>query len=128
MASRRSRLLGVMADVRGPFHAELVEHLYASAEKTGYDLVLSTLTRTRDERTAVETLPALRSEALVLLGPTGPPGTPFPSAKPAVAGRRPSAASTGEHTPLVATVSKSCGNNLLTGHLNRGHRTRTRAR
>ncbi|KUN14025.1 LacI family DNA-binding transcriptional regulator [Streptomyces canus] len=75
LASRRSRLLGVMVDVRSPFHAELVEHLHTAAEEVGYDLVLSTLTRTRDEQTAVETLLAFRSEALILLGPTSPAET-----------------------------------------------------
>ncbi|WP_329214444.1 LacI family transcriptional regulator [Streptomyces sp. NBC_01485] len=70
LASRRTRLLGVMVDIHSPFHAELVEHLHTAAEDVGYDLVLSTLTRTRDEHTAVETLLAFRSEALILLGPT----------------------------------------------------------
>ncbi|MEU9449087.1 LacI family DNA-binding transcriptional regulator [Streptomyces sp. NPDC048277] len=72
LASRRTRLLGVMVDVHSPFHAELVEHLHTAAEQVGYDLVLSTQTRTRDEHTAVETLLAFRSEALILLGPTAP--------------------------------------------------------
>jgi DNA-binding LacI/PurR family transcriptional regulator len=72
LASRRSRLLGVMVDVRSAFHAELVEHLHTAAEEVGYDLVLSTQTRTRDENTAVETLLAFRSEALILLGPVAP--------------------------------------------------------
>ncbi|WEO93545.1 LacI family DNA-binding transcriptional regulator [Streptomyces sp. FXJ1.172] len=72
LASRRSRLLGVMVDIHSPFHADLVEHLHTAAEEVGYDLVLSTLTRTRDEQTAVETLLAFRSEALILLGPTMP--------------------------------------------------------
>ncbi|MFE1837427.1 LacI family DNA-binding transcriptional regulator [Streptomyces sviceus] len=75
LASRRSRLLGVMVDIHRPFHAELVEHLHTAAEKVGYDLVLSTQTRTRDEHTAVETLLAFRSEALILLGPTAPADT-----------------------------------------------------
>ncbi|MCX4759464.1 LacI family transcriptional regulator [Streptomyces sp. NBC_01275] len=72
LASRRTRLLGVMVDIHSPFHAELVEHLHTAAEDVGYDLVLSTQTRTRDEHTAVETLLAFRSEALILLGPTAP--------------------------------------------------------
>ena len=72
LASRRSRLLGVMVDIHSPFHAELVEHLHTAAEEVGYDLVLSTLTRTRDENTAVETLLAFRCEALLLLGPVAP--------------------------------------------------------
>ncbi|MFE1879149.1 LacI family DNA-binding transcriptional regulator [Streptomyces diastatochromogenes] len=72
LAGRRSRLLGVMADVHSPFHAELVEHLHTAAEEVGYDLVLSALTRTRDENTAVGTLLAFRCEALILLGPVAP--------------------------------------------------------
>lgn len=75
LASRRTRLLGVMVDIHSPFHAELVEHLHTAAEDVGYDLVLSTQTRTRDEHTAVETLLAFRSEALILLGPTAPADT-----------------------------------------------------
>ncbi|MFD4506675.1 LacI family DNA-binding transcriptional regulator [Streptomyces sp. NPDC058457] len=75
LASRRSRLLGVMVDVHSPFHAELVEHLHTAAEEVGYDLVLSALTRTRDESTAVETLLAFRCEALILLGPVAPAAT-----------------------------------------------------
>jgi len=68
LASRRSRLLGVVIDVHSPFHAELVEHLHTAAEEIGYDLVLSTRTRTRTESTAIETLLAFRCEALILLG------------------------------------------------------------
>ncbi|MEX3105758.1 MULTISPECIES: LacI family DNA-binding transcriptional regulator [unclassified Streptomyces] len=75
LASRRSRLLGVMVDIHSPYHAELVEHLHEAAEEVGYDLVLSTLTRTRDEDTATRTLLAFRSEALILLGPTSPAET-----------------------------------------------------
>lgn len=75
LARRRSRLLGVMVDIHSPFHAELVEHLHTAAEQVGYDLVLSTQTRTRDETTAVETLLAFRSEALILLGPVAPAAT-----------------------------------------------------
>jgi DNA-binding LacI/PurR family transcriptional regulator len=72
LASRRSRLLGVVVDIHSPFHAELVEHLHTAAEEVGYDLVLSTQTRTRDEATAIETLLAFRCEALILLGPLAP--------------------------------------------------------
>ena len=55
-----------------PFHAELVEDLHEAAEGRGYDVVLSTVTRTRDERRATETLVDFRCEALVLLGPVAP--------------------------------------------------------
>ncbi|GHG85667.1 LacI family DNA-binding transcriptional regulator [Streptomyces lanatus] len=75
LASRRSRLLGVLVDIHSPFHAELVEHLHIAAEEVGYDLVLSTQTRTRDQNTAIETLLAFRSEALILLAPSAPADT-----------------------------------------------------
>jgi DNA-binding LacI/PurR family transcriptional regulator len=69
LARRRSRLIGVMMDVRSSYHGELVEAVHEAAERHGYDLVLSTVTRNRDEQRAVETLVDSRCEALVLLGP-----------------------------------------------------------
>jgi DNA-binding LacI/PurR family transcriptional regulator len=72
LASRRSRLLGVMMDVRNAYHADLVEDLDEAAERHGYDVVLTTVTRGRDERRAIETLIDSRCEALVLLGPEAP--------------------------------------------------------
>ncbi|MGY1731683.1 LacI family DNA-binding transcriptional regulator [Geodermatophilus sp. SYSU D01045] len=72
LARRRSRLIGVLMDVRSTFHAQLVEDLHEAAEEHGYDLVLSTVTRTRDEERAVETLLDSRCEALLLLGPEAP--------------------------------------------------------
>ncbi len=73
LARRRSHLLGVLLEVRNSFHAELVEDLQAASEHAGYELVLSTVTRTRDERRAVETLLDFRCEALILLGPDASP-------------------------------------------------------
>ncbi|MEV4352131.1 LacI family DNA-binding transcriptional regulator [Actinoplanes sp. NPDC049596] len=72
LARRRRHLLGVMLDVRNPFHAELVEELHVEADRAGYEVVLSTLTRNRDEDGAVETLLDFRCEALILLGPDSP--------------------------------------------------------
>ncbi|HYN17536.1 MAG TPA: LacI family DNA-binding transcriptional regulator, partial [Actinomycetes bacterium] len=72
LARRRTRLVGVLMVVGSAFHAELVEDLYEAAEQQGYDVVLSAVTRTRDERRAVETLVDFRCEALVLLGPVAP--------------------------------------------------------
>ena len=69
LARRRSRLLGVLLEIRSSYHAELVEDLQAAAEQAGYELVLSPVTRTRDEGRAVETLLDFRCEALILLGP-----------------------------------------------------------
>jgi DNA-binding LacI/PurR family transcriptional regulator len=72
LARRRSRLIGVLMDVRSTFHAAMVEDIHEAAEQHGYDLVLSTVTRSRDEQRAVETLVDSRCEALVLLGPVAP--------------------------------------------------------
>ena len=72
LASRRSRLIGVVMDIANPFHAQLVEDVQEAAEHQGYDVVLSAVTRGRDERRAIETLLDSRCEALVLLGPQAP--------------------------------------------------------
>ena len=69
LARRRRHLLGVMLDVRNPFHAELVEEIQVEADRIGYEVVLSTLTRSHDEDRAVESLLDFRCEALLLLGP-----------------------------------------------------------
>jgi DNA-binding LacI/PurR family transcriptional regulator len=72
LARRRTHLVGVLMVAGNAFHAELVEDLYEAAEEQGYDVVLSAVTRTRDERRATETLVDFRCEALVLLGPVAP--------------------------------------------------------
>lgn len=72
LARRRRQLLGVMLDLHMTYHADLVEEIHEAAEDRGYDVVLSTLTRSRDERKAVETLLDFRCEALILLGPGAP--------------------------------------------------------
>ncbi len=72
LARRRTHLVGVQMVVGSAFHAELVEDLYEAAEQQGYDVVLSAVTRTRDERRATETLVDFRCEALILLGPVAP--------------------------------------------------------
>ena len=69
LARRRRHLLGVLMDVRNPFHAEIVEEIYAAADSTAYEVVLSTLTRDRDEGRAVETLLDFRCEGILLIGP-----------------------------------------------------------
>jgi DNA-binding LacI/PurR family transcriptional regulator len=72
LARRRTELLGVSMDVSNPFHAELLEEIHEAAERRGYDVVISPLTRARDEARAVETLLDFRCEALLLLGPDLP--------------------------------------------------------
>jgi DNA-binding LacI/PurR family transcriptional regulator len=96
LASRRSRLIGVVLDIANPFHAQVVEDVQEAADRHGYDLLLSAVTRGRDERRAVETLLDSRCEALLLIGPETPAeqlaaldrqipvvavGRPVPSAK-----------------------------------------------
>ena len=75
LARRRRHLLGVMMDVHNPFHAEVVEEIYAAADRISYEVVLSTLTRDRDENRAVETLLDFRCEAVLLIGPDSSNGT-----------------------------------------------------
>jgi len=72
LARHRSHLLGVLLDVTSPFHAELVRALDDEAGERGLDLVLSTVTRRRDEVQAAETLLDFRCEALAVLGPDMP--------------------------------------------------------
>ena len=69
LSSRRTHLIGVMANVRNSFHAELVEYLVAAADAAGYEIVLGAVTPTHGEARAVETLLDFRCEALILLGP-----------------------------------------------------------
>jgi DNA-binding LacI/PurR family transcriptional regulator len=74
LARRRSRLIGVLLEVRSTFHAQIVEDLHETVEQHGYELVLATITRGRPEQRAVETLLDSRCEALILLGPEAPAG------------------------------------------------------
>ncbi|MBO0876557.1 MAG: LacI family DNA-binding transcriptional regulator [Pseudonocardia sp.] len=74
LARRRSRLIGVLLEVRSTFHAQIVEDLHETVEQHGYELVLATITRGRREQRAVETLLDSRCEALILLGPEAPAG------------------------------------------------------
>ncbi len=71
LASRRTRALGVLLDVSNSYQGRLVLDLYDAAERSGYSLVLSAVSRNRDEGRAIETLLDSRCEALVLFGPEG---------------------------------------------------------
>jgi DNA-binding LacI/PurR family transcriptional regulator len=72
LRSRRSRLLGVQFGLQHPFHADLLECLYAVAEPAGYQLALSAVAASRSEQRATDALLADRCEALILLGPQAP--------------------------------------------------------
>src|SRR6266536_2565912 len=67
LALRRTRLLGVTMSIRNTFHAELVEELQAAAAEHDYEIVVSTVTRTHDERRAIDALLGFRAEALIML-------------------------------------------------------------
>ncbi|MHA3024526.1 LacI family DNA-binding transcriptional regulator [Mycobacterium sp. BMJ-28] len=69
MTAKRTHLIGVMANIRSTFHAELVEHIVAEADRYGYEVVLGAVTPTHAAPTVVETLLSFRCEALILLGP-----------------------------------------------------------
>lgn len=72
LARRRTDALGVTLVLRNPYHTELVEELQVAAAEQGYELVLSPVSRARDERRAIETVLELRCEALILVGPEMP--------------------------------------------------------
>jgi DNA-binding LacI/PurR family transcriptional regulator len=82
LGGQKSRLIGVMFDVGvGAFHFDLLERLYDAAEAQGHSLVLSPVTRGRDERRAAQSLHDFRFDALIMLGP--------PTPKPMLAGDLP---------------------------------------
>lgn len=68
LAGRRSRLLGVTLTLNHPFHADLVDGIYSTAEQLGYEVVLSAVTGQRDPRTAIDTLLDYRCAAAILIG------------------------------------------------------------
>jgi DNA-binding LacI/PurR family transcriptional regulator len=73
LAGQKSRLIGVMFGVGlGTFHFDLLEGLYAAAEEHGLSLVLTALTKGRDEQQAALSLQDFRFDALIMLGPETP--------------------------------------------------------
>ena len=98
MTARRSHLIGVMADIRNSFHAEMVEDIVEAADKAGYEVVLGAVTPTHGESKVIDTLLDFRCEGVVLLGPesTADELTALGERLPTVVvGRRVSAAITG---------------------------------
>jgi DNA-binding LacI/PurR family transcriptional regulator len=70
LAGQRSRMIGVMFGVSvGAFQFDLLEGLYAAAEDHGLNLILSPLTRGRDEAKAAQSLSDFRFDAVIMLGP-----------------------------------------------------------
>jgi DNA-binding LacI/PurR family transcriptional regulator len=82
LAGSKSRMIGVMFGVDiGVFQFDLLDGLYAAAKEHGHSLILTPVTRGRDERDAAESLHDLRFDALIMLGP--------PAGIPLLAGRVP---------------------------------------
>ena len=69
MTARRSHLIGVMANIRNSFHAEMVEDIVAAADAAGYEVVLGAVTPTHGESKVIDTLLDFRCEGVLLLGP-----------------------------------------------------------
>jgi DNA-binding LacI/PurR family transcriptional regulator len=69
MSARRSHLIGVTAEIRNSFHAEMVEDIVSAADRAGYEVVLGAVTPTHHESTVIETLLDFRCEGIILLGP-----------------------------------------------------------
>ena len=86
---RESRLLGVMFRAQDPFHADLIENIYAVAEELGYDVVLSAVFPTRSEEKAFEALTASRCQAVIAIGPNDASTNDFGSHLPVVEIGRP---------------------------------------
>lgn len=72
LRSARTRLLGVVFNVAEPFHADLVELLYAAGETHGYAITLSATGSRRSEQTALESLLDLGVEAIIVIAPSSP--------------------------------------------------------
>jgi DNA-binding LacI/PurR family transcriptional regulator len=69
MSARRSHLIGVTAEIRNSFHAEMVEDIVAAADRAGYEVVLGAVTQTHHESRVIDTLLDFRCEGMILLGP-----------------------------------------------------------
>jgi DNA-binding LacI/PurR family transcriptional regulator len=84
LRSRESRLLGVMFRAQDPFHADLIESIYAASEELGYDVVLSAVFPTRTEERAFTALTTSRCQAVIAIGPNDASTNDFGSHLPIV--------------------------------------------
>jgi DNA-binding LacI/PurR family transcriptional regulator len=73
MSARRSHLIGVTAEIRNSFHAEMVEDIVSAADRAGYEVVLGAVTPTHHESQVIDTLLDFRCEGIILLGPVASP-------------------------------------------------------
>jgi DNA-binding LacI/PurR family transcriptional regulator len=70
LAQSASRQVGVMMNLRNPFHGELADHLYPLANAQDLDLIISATNSTHPEQAAIEVLRGYRCAGYVLLGAT----------------------------------------------------------
>ncbi|MGA7204089.1 MAG: LacI family DNA-binding transcriptional regulator [Specibacter sp.] len=122
LRSSRTRLLGVVFNVTEPFHAELVELLYAAGEALGYALTLSATGSRRGEQTAMESLLDLGVEAIIVIAPTTPAeklaGAPVP-----IVAMLDSPSGPGAQAVSSVRTDEAAGIRLAIDHLRRlGHR------
>jgi DNA-binding LacI/PurR family transcriptional regulator len=68
LGRKRSQTIGVVFGLPYEFHGELVDHLYAACETTGYDIALGAVTPARNEIRAIRSMVDYRVEAIVLIG------------------------------------------------------------
>lgn len=69
---RTSNYIGVLFNPTHSADVDIVEALYPAALRRGYNLVLSALTSTRDERDAINELLGYRTDSLILISPEMP--------------------------------------------------------
>lgn len=70
LRSSRTKLLGLSFSSSQPFHAEIVDTVYAEASARGYEIALSAVASGRPEARAIESLLDVGSEALILTATT----------------------------------------------------------
>jgi DNA-binding LacI/PurR family transcriptional regulator len=73
LRSLRSGLLGVSLSLAEPFHAELVDAIYAASAQRGFDVVLSATGSRRTEAQSLESLADAGCEAIIAISPGGDP-------------------------------------------------------
>lgn len=69
LSLRRTKLIGVTAEIRNSFHTELVDYVVTEAERCGYEVALGPVTASRSHTRAIDTLLEFQCEALILLAP-----------------------------------------------------------
>ncbi|MDQ4503115.1 LacI family DNA-binding transcriptional regulator [Sinomonas sp. ASV322] len=119
LRSTRSHLLGVVFDVDGAFHTEIVEALYPAAAARGFDVILSARGPRRPEDEAVRSLLDLGSEALLVLAPDSPAEVLAGHPAPIISILQPQA----DPRLSSAATDEAAGIALAVGHLRElGHR------